>query len=215
MSYSNIAALVAPLLTIAIAIAQLVFLCSWSKDEFGLKRSSCHHSKVYYQDLKISNITADRLDCEEHVDKAAIMNIVAIGTNGISVLLSLLAMLGASELVKGIRAQICMIVPYCIFHFFIIPITIFSDMYLDYVPLPVMIIGIAFYLIFISIMLAQLRKVSPQTKRAKEVKRTARKAKKLAKLSKKDSEIEKAMDADDMFADFHYKKMQPAFYSSN
>ena len=162
--------------------------------------------------MKISNITTDQLECEKRVDAAAIMNIVAIATNGISVLLSLFAMLGASDLVKGIRAQFCLVVPYCIYHFFMIPVAIFADMYLDYVPLAVMIGGIAFYLIFIAVMISHLRKVTPQTKRVKEAKRAAKKAK---KLSKNNDAIEKGpAGGEDMFAEFHYEKM-PAFFTSN
>ena len=93
-----------------------------------------------------------------------------------------------------------------------IPIIVFSDMYLNYIPLALMFIAIGFYLAVIAMLFAHLRYVSPNIKKK-------RSNKKVSKRVAKKTSVEEGKDVHDDFFDdqegFSYKKMKPAFYSSN
>lgn len=214
-SARKVLTLSAPILTIVIGSLQLWALFSWSKEEFEHK--SCRHSKQYYQDSGLPNATDAQIACERHHDKAYIMNIVAIVANLISIILSVATLFGVSDSALSYPRRKLLILPYCIYHFAMIPISIFSDMFFKYIPLVVMFIGIGFYLGFIAILLAYLRNVSPHLKRKRANKRAGKSSG--TKTAKKLS-VEEGKDVDDdEFAcefkeDFKYKKI-PAFFASN
>ena len=202
--------LIGPILTIIFGAWQLSIFFSWSQEEF--KESYCRHSDKYYEDLKLTNSTLAREECEQHVNKAQTMNIIGATTSIISIVFSICATIAVTGFFKNFSHQKLLIIPFCVYHFFMIPIIVFSDMYLNYIPLALMFIAIGFYLAVIAMLFAHLRYVSPNIKKK-------RSNKKVSKRVAKKTSVEEGKDVHDDFFDdqegFSYKKMKPAFYSSN